>query len=522
MQRRNFIKNTGLAASLPVFLNGMQVSTLRKSSIFNFVNPDSDRILILIQLNGGNDGLNMVIPLDQYAGLAAVRGNIMVPEGEVIRLNDNTGLHPAMKSLEVLYNEGRAGFVHSVGYPDQNRSHFRSIDIITSGSPADEHWNTGWMGRYLDSLYHPTFPEGYPNSEHPHPFAITMGSIVSETCQGIAANYSMTLDDPFNLYPLFEEDENGLPDTPYGDELAYLRLIIEQTNDYADEITAAAMRGSNQVEYNEKNRLAKQLKNVALLISGGLQTKVYIVSMGGFDTHANQVQEGATVVGTHSDLLEKLSNAIATFQNDLKKQNLEHRVIGMTFSEFGRKIKSNESFGTDHGTAAPMILFGSCINPTVVGESPEIHPDVSPAEGLPMQYDFRDVYGSILVDWFEVEEEKVRSMMQPEFQKLPIIEVCQPTTSTDKPIVNEEITLSNYPNPFQNQTNIAFTMERENRVRLSIFDAVGSQLQVLFDKRLSGGSHRVTFDGSRLPAGVYFYRLQIGNQVKTKRMLKIH
>lgn len=520
MQRRNFIKNAGVAASVPMFLNGMQLSTIQQSSIFNFVNPDNDRILILIQLNGGNDGLNMVIPRDQYDGLAAVRGNIMVPEGEVIRLTDKVGLHPSMKSLEVLYLEGRAGFVQSVGYPDHNRSHFRSIDIWTSGSNAREVINSGWMGRYLDTLY-PDYPDAYPNAEHPHPFAITMGSIVSETCQGLLANYSMTLEDPFNIFPLFEEDENSLPDTPYGDELKFLRLAIEQTNDYSDEITAAALRGTNRVEYNEQNRLAKQLKNTALLISGGLQTKVYILSIGGFDTHANQVQPGQSVVGTHADLLEKLSNAIATFQNDLRKQGLEHRVIGMTFSEFGRKIKSNESFGTDHGSAAPMILFGSCINPTVLGENPEIHPDVESSEGLPMQHDFRDVYSSILVDWFEVEEDKVRSLMYPEFQKLPIINVCEQTTSIDEPIVNEAIEVYNFPNPFQTVTNIAFKMERDSRVRLSIFDVLGSELQVLFDKKLSAGEHQVPFDGSRLPAGNYFYRIQIGSQVKTRRMIKI-
>jgi uncharacterized protein (DUF1501 family) len=520
MQRRNFIKSAGVAAAAPMFLNGLQMSTLQQSSIFNFINPESDRVLILVQLNGGNDGLNMVIPRDQYDGLAAVRGNIMVPEGEVIRLTDKVGLHPSMKNLEVMYNEGRAGFIQSVGYPNHNRSHFRSIDIWTSGSSSRENINTGWMGRYLDTLY-PDYPEPYPTAEHPHPFAITMGSIVSETCQGIVANYSMTLEDPFNIYPLFEEDENALTNTPYGDELKFLRLAIEQTNDYSDEITAAAMRGRNRVEYNMQNRLARQLKNVALLMSGGLQTKVYILSIGGFDTHANQVQQGQTVIGSHATLLEKISNAIATFQNDLKAQGMEHRAIGMTFSEFGRKIKSNKSFGTDHGSAAPMILFGSCINPTVLGENPEIHPDVSPGEGLPMQYDFRDVYSSILVDWFEVEEAQVRTLMYPEFQKLPIIQVCEVISSEDKPIVNEAIEVNNFPNPFQTVTTIAFRMERESRVRLSIFDALGRELQVLFDKKLPGGAHQMPFDGSRLAAGNYFYRLQLGGQVRTRRMVKI-
>ncbi len=521
MERRNFIKTAGAAASLPLFLNGMPLSAMSQSSIFNFINPDSDKVLVLIQLNGGNDGLNMVIPRDQYFALSVLRGNIMVPERQVIGLTTDVGLHPAMKSLEVLYNEGRAGFVQSVGYPGQNRSHFRGIDIWTSGSPARETWNTGWMGRYLDTQF-PDYPKNYPNEARPHPFAITMGSIVSETCQGLVSNYSMTINDPLNLYPLFEEDENEVMNTPYSDELAFLRLAIEQTNDYGAKITEAARLGKNRAEYNGRNRLAQQLKNVALLISGGLQTKVYVVSMGGFDTHANQVPEGETIYGKHADLLEQLSSAIATFQYDLQQQSLDHRVIGMTFSEFGRKIKSNESFGTDHGTASPLILFGSCVKPVITGDNPELSMDTAASEGLPMVVDFRDIYGSILMDWFEVEEAEVRTLLHQDFQKLDILDVCEATTtSTDEPIVNEKLELHNFPNPFQTRTTIEFTITKEHRIRLSVFDALGSELQVLFDKKLSSGIHQVQFDGTRLPAGNYFYRLQVGNQVKTKRMVKV-
>src|SRR5690606_27957596 len=139
--------------------------------------------LVLIQLNGGNDGLNMVIPLDQYSGLTSVRGNLVLPESSVLALTDLTGLHPKMTGLKTLFEEEKLSVIQSVGYPDQNRSHFRSTDIWTTASDSDEYLTTGWLGRYLDLKY-PGYPVGYPNEEHKDPFAITLGTVVSETCQG--------------------------------------------------------------------------------------------------------------------------------------------------------------------------------------------------------------------------------------------------------------------------------------------------------------------------------------------------
>ncbi len=520
MKRRQFIKNAGAAASLPIFLNGMQLTAMPRSSFFNFINPESDRVLVLIQMNGGNDGLNMLIPRDQYDGIAAVRSNVMIPENKVLALTDQTGLHPSMQSIKNIYEEGRIGVVQAVGYPNQNRSHFRSSDIWTSASPSDQFWSTGWLGRHFETN-HTNFPEGYPNADFPHPFAITMGSIVSETCQGTTANFSMTLEDPFNISPLYQGIGSTTPDTPYGRELTFLRTSIAQTNAYADVITIAANSNTNQVTYPENNRLAQQLKNIALLIAGGLQTKVYVASIGGFDTHANQVAGGDTTTGDHAELLLMLSEAIVAFQNDLKALRLEERVIGVTFSEFGRRIRSNESFGTDHGTAAPLIVFGSCVNPTILGENPEIARDVDPDEGVPMQYDFRDVYGSILMDWFDLSETDVKTLLHEGFQKLPIIQDCRTTTAANDPSLVEQLILNIYPNPVLDRANIEFTLERDHWVRLSVFDALGSEIGVLTNKNLPAGLHQVPFEAKELPAGTYFCRLQVDHQVQTKRIVLI-
>lgn len=520
MQRRNFIKNAGAAATLPIFLNGMQLAAMPKSSMFDFLDPDSDRVLVLVQMNGGNDGLNMVIPRDQYAGLAAVRPNIMLSESKVTKLTDKVGVHPIMTGVKSLYDAGKLTVVQAAGYPNQNRSHFRSTDIWTSGSPADKFWNTGWLGRNFEEDY-PDYPTGYPSAEHPHPFAITMGSIVSQTCQGTATNYSLTLENPFNLFPLSESGGTTPPNTPYGRELTFLRTSIEQTNAYADTIKDAATAGSNKVTYPENNRLAGQLKNVALLIAGGLQTKVYIVSIGGFDTHSNQVIASDTTTGDHANLLKQLSDAINTFQNDLKQLGLEQRVIGMTFSEFGRRIRSNEGEGTDHGTAAPLMLFGSCVNPGILGENPKITADIGKDEGVAMQHDFRDIYGSILMDWFGATELDAKALLHQGFRYLPVLRNCNATTATADLPNADAIEVNNYPNPFSDITNITFKLPEDAWVRLSVFDALGSELQVLFNKNLNSGEHQVQFNGNNLASGIYFYRLQIENKVKTMRMVKI-
>ena len=204
MKRRTFLQHTSRAVAIPVVLNGMDLAALPKSPLFNAIDPEDDRVLVLLQLNGGNDGLNMLIPTDQYDNLVQVRQNIMLPEDSLLSISDTHAFHPRMPGLQNMYNDGLLGIVQSAGYPNQNRSHFRSTDIWTSGSPANENWSNGWLGRHMDGLY-PGFPEGYPNEDYPHPFAITLGSsIVSNTCQGQAANYSLALSDPFSLSPVME------------------------------------------------------------------------------------------------------------------------------------------------------------------------------------------------------------------------------------------------------------------------------------------------------------------------------
>lgn len=520
MKRRKFLKATSTAVSLPVLLNGMGVQAITKSALFSGLNEDSDRVLVLIQLNGGNDGLNTIIPLDQYDNLANIRSNILIPENNILDINSTVGFHPSMSGLKSLFDDGKMSVVHSVGYPNQNRSHFRSTDIWQTGSEADEFLTTGWLGRFFEKD-HPEFPEDYPNDAYPDPFALTLGSVVSETCQGTGGNFSLAINDPFNLNPLATGNADDVPDTPYGEELTFLRQTIEQTNAYSEVITEAANMGNNMGAYPEDNRLAQQLKNVALLIAGGLKTKIYIVSLGGFDTHANQTTD-SPLAGTHADLLRTVSDAVNAFQNDLQLLQIDDRVLGMTFSEFGRRIRSNASLGTDHGDAAPLMVFGSCLNnPGFIGQNPEIPEDVGIQDGVAMQHDFRDIYGSVLLDWFDVEEADVKTMLYPDFQYIPVLDPCEVVNSNGEIILESGLKIhKNFPNPFSNQTTIEFSCEREH-IKLTVFDARGQTINTLVNKTLEAGTHQIQFDGSDLPPGNYYYHLQANGIQRTKLMVKI-
>lgn len=516
MKRRNFLQ-TGSAITLPLLLNGFQVGAIPKSSIFNAVNNGSDKVIVLIQLGGGNDGLNTVLPIDQYSNLASVRSNLLIPESVAIPLTDTAALHPSMTGFKNLYEDASLTIIQSVGYPNQNRSHFRSTDIWTSGSAADVNETSGWMGRFFD-LEHPSYPEDFPNNSCPDPIALTIGSIVSETCQGNTSNFSLAITNPDSVGSLVVSEEGDVPNTPYGQELTFIRDAVVQTNAYASTIMEASDAANNLSSlYPADNRLADQLKVVARLIAGGLQTKVYVVSLGGFDTHASQVVAGDPTQGEHANLLQLLSSAVEAFQDDLKLLNIQDRVVGMTFSEFGRRIRSNFSLGTDHGTAAPMFVFGACVNSKIIGDNPEISVNVDVQDGVPMQYDFRSVYGSILMDWFEVAEGTVKNLLDENFQYIPIIEGCQ-TVPTKDFSFDTEINAYNFPNPFSKTTTISFN-SKDEWLRVSVFDMFGNEIKVLASGKFRAGTHQLEFDASGLPAGNYAYRIQFKNRQKTKLML---
>lgn len=514
MKRRNFIQSVGLASvGAPLLLKNFNFGTVSKQ-LFKTSKSAEDRVLVLIRMNGGNDGLNTVIPLDQYDNLNIQRPNIIIPENQLLTLTQNTALHPAMTGMRDMFNDGKLSILQNVGYPEQNRSHFRSTDIWTSGL-IDETATTGWLGRHLDQDF-PNYPDAYPNSDNPDPFAISMGYDVSATCQGLMANFCQAVANPadaFNLLETVQVDDG----TYYGSHMAYLSMIIAMANDYGDQINAAYSSGSNaSTMYDANNDLAKQLKDVARLVSGGLKTKIYIVNVNGFDTHDSQVEESTPELGNHAALLKKVSDAVTAFQDDLSLLGLEQRVAGMTFSEFGRQVASNASFGTDHGDAAPLFLFGSCISGGIVGPSPVISNQIVDQAGVPMQIDFRDVYASVLKDWFGADEVDIQAQFEQTINFFPVLDSCNLSIHEEE----DKDAIVVYPNPCSTSTTIRFESQNEE-VTIHIRSAEGKLVKEVTSKELMKGTHDVPVDVENLPTGTYTVHIYKKSGNFTKRFVKV-
>ncbi|HTS46016.1 MAG TPA: DUF1501 domain-containing protein [Puia sp.] len=524
MERRKFLKNLIPATAVfPSLLNGFTIKAYGATGFFEALASgaaDNDHVLVLIQLSGGNDGLNTFIPVEKYSDYNNLRTNIAIPEGSILSLNgyEKSGLHPAMTGMQGLYDQEKLAILYSVGYPSPNESHFRSTDIWLTGADADQYLSTGWTGRFLSETYS-NYPIGYPNATMPDPLAIQIGSILSPVFMGPGGFTAMAVPTDTDFYNLINGITDPAPNTPMGTELTYLRTIARQTNRYADVIVAAANKVTNQSAYPANNDLAAQLKTVARLVAGGLKTKVYMVGMGGFDTHGGQVQVGNTITGTHSNLLKQLSDAITAFQQDLVYLGVSKRVIGMTFSEFGRRIRSNGSAGTDHGAAQPVFVFGDYVKGSVLGNPPDLPSSLTVEDSLPMQYDFRSVYATILRDWFCVDPNDITTMLFKNYQYLPFMQASACNVEDLHALGNNLI--SNYPNPFDESTTITFVTSGGHTL-VQIFDTTGRVIGILVDQEYdTPGTYTINFDAGQLAAGVYYARLQNGSAQQVRTMLKM-
>ncbi len=522
MKRRDFLKNVTTLVVVPAIVNKISAKSFDPlQALTAIANADNtDRVLVLIQLKGGNDGLNMVIPINQYDAYYNARSNIAINKSAILSLSayPDTGLHPAMTGIQEKFNADKVKIIQSVSYPNPNFSHFRATDIWMSASDPNQVISTGWDGRYLDSGY-PNFPTGYPNAQMPDPLAIEIGSTLSLVFQGAQMNLSFSVSDPTNFYNLINGIQDTVPNTPAGKELAFIRTTASQSNAYGAVIKNAAnnvLVQSSSYPTQGTNSLADQLKIVARLIAGGLKTKIYMVNLGSFDTHNSQVNTTNTSIGTHANLLGKLSDAISAFMTDLDYLNISNRVLGMTFSEFGRRIKSNSSNGTDHGVAAPMFVFGNSVVPGILGSNPNIPASATVNDNVAMQYDFRSIYASILEQWFGVNSTLVDTLMLKSFQRLPIVK----TVGTAINYVHDDKSLlSNYPNPFSDFTTIKFETQGEH-ILIEIYDIEGHKLNTLVDREYESGIYTVTFTASSLPAGIYYARLQNKTIQQTLTLIK--
>ena len=414
MKRRNFIRLTSTASALSLLPT--DVFALFKSAGMETCPNVNAKKIVLIQLAGANDGLNTVVPINQYDKYASLRPNIKLSNvggtngiinlDTTLSLSNQVGLHPSLVGFKSLYDSGLLRVIQGVGYPIQDKSHFKSTDLWLTGgdgTPANNTSQSGWVGRFLENYYADFLNANFP-------LGIQLGS--SENSLGFhgEVEHGMSLNingqDPSGFYSVINglggAAPTNIPNSEYGNLLKFILDNDTSSNTYAQTISAAFNSGSNSLTYPSTS-LANQLKTVAKFISGGLQTKVYLVKIGGFDTHDLQVAANTTShLGKHADLLTQISESIKTFITDLNNQNMGDDVIAVTFSEFGRKAAENGNLGTDHGEIAPMFVFGSSIAPGVSGTNINLNEAVlgNNYQVQTVQHDYRRVFSTVLQDWF--------------------------------------------------------------------------------------------------------------------------
>ncbi len=356
------------------------------------------RILVVVQLDGGNDGINTVVPFKDD-GYARYRKAIRLPEKRLVKINGEVGLHPAMGAAGKLLDSGWLAIVPGVGYPNPNRSHFRSREIWQSArfDPLD-HTGLGWIGRALD---------GGPRPVDGAPAALLIGPDSPPPALRGRRSVSAALD-RLDDYVLTDKDEAAGSIEAHADELSqFLRRSLLDAYATADRLEAIAKFNEARTSYPE-SALAERLRLTARLIKAGLGTRVYYLEQGDYDTHGHQVAR-------HAPLLEDLSGSLKAFLDDLAASRLADRVVVMVFSEFGRRVAENGSMGTDHGTAGPVLLAGSQVRPGLIGSYPSLTDLVD--GDLKMTVDFRSVYATLLQNWLGL---PTREALGDDFEPLPL------------------------------------------------------------------------------------------------------
>lgn len=548
MKRRDFIKLSASASAIGL------LPTELKAMLPNLNLDDCDftnRKLILINLAGGNDGLNTIVPLDQYAAYANLRPDIKVPEtglNQYINLdttladNQLIGLNPALTGFKSMYDNGTMRVIQSVGYPSQNKSHFASNDLYMTGNDGNS-WgngqNSGWMGRFMEKHYEDLLEDDYP-------LAIQIGSAKSSLgFHGIVEHgmsINLTGQDASGFYSVISgfsgQTLTSFPNSDYGTELNYIVNTDQLANQYAASISDSFNTGNNDVTYPNTD-IANQFKTVARLISGGLESKIYMVRLGGFDTHNNLVEAGEDIEGRHYTLLQKLDEAVTAFFTDLENQNLADDVVGITYSEFGRKAKQNGNQGTDHGEIAPMFLFGKPVNPGVSGTNPDLSEAVADNNYQieTVQFDYRQTFATLLQQFLGGKDETIddtfldhtnntsfisnfQNDLIKETYKVPIS--CLVDEVIDNNVsLQEENKISHfqlYPNPCVNLLNVIPIYDFNQPFQLSIYNLNG---QKVFSQFYKSEDDLGPIAVDQFDAGVYQVYILSEKHQETHRIVKM-
>ena len=544
MKRRQFIKLTTTASAAGMLPFELQASMKLANSFYNC--DLSNRKLILVELNGGNDGLNTVIPINGFTDYQTLRPNIHIPssvylplnnlDSNLIGTNQDIALHPELTGFYNLYAQDQLRIIQSVGYPSQNKSHFGSQDIYATGNDGNNWINgdqSGWIGRFMEQNYNDSIPTTYP-------LGIQVGSNTTslgfhgEIEHGLALNLSGQ--DSENFYSILSglagEPPNNIPSSDYGTELQYIIDTDILSNQYSQVISTAFNNGanSNTANYPDTN-LADQLKTVARLIRGGIETKVFMVKLGGFDTHNNQNQSSGDIQGTHSELLNTLSGAIESFMTDLNSDNLADDVLGITFSEFGRKAKENGSLGTDHGEVAPMFAFGKPVKSGISGINVDLTEAVQTNNYQlhTIQHDYRATFATIMQDFLGapnsiIDSTFLENVTSESFVSSKISDLIKLNYIVPEDCYSEALTIPQnnidnwtiYPNPFRTSF---FVIDR-NQIGETNFELRNQLSQIVLKGDLKFTNGKTSINAAMLENGMYFLTLKNSVETSSHKIIK--
>ena len=546
MKRRKFIKLTSTASAA-----GLLPTQLNASFKFlnNFASCDfSNRKIVLIDLAGGNDGLNTLIPLNVYSDYVNMRPTIHVPSSAALHLshvdstllgtNQDLALHPTLSGLYNMFDQNQLRIIQSVGYPSANKSHFASVDIYNTGNDGNN-WNngqnSGWIGRFIENHYNDLLPTNYP-------MGIQIGSrntslgFHGENEHGLAINLSGQ--DSENFYSVLSglsgEYPSEFPDSHYGTELQYIVDTDAFSNVYAQSISNSFNNGSNfsGSDYPDTD-LANQLKTVARLIRGGIQTKVYLVRLGGFDTHSNQVQAQGDLQGKHYNLLDELSTAIEAFMRDVNSDNIGEDIVGITISEFGRKAQENGSLGTDHGEVAPVFVFGKPVESGISG----VNVDFSEAtqgnnfQIQTVQYDYRQTLATLMQDFLGAGIDNVNatfidnttnaSFAEQKIQNLLKSNYVVPESCWNESLGTENSVRKNwfvYPNPFKTHIDLKSLTVYDNQTTSYILVNQFGQIIQQGTLKFINGSARIHLPS--MNTGLYMLTINSHGKNESYKLLR--
>lgn len=546
MKRRNFIKLSASASAMS--LVPTEVFALYNSIGMTTCPDVSAKKIVLIQLSGANDGLNTIVPINQYDTYALLRPTIKLNQSgtngiinldSTLPLNNQVGLHPSLSAFKNLYDNGLMRILQGVGYANQNKSHFKSTDLWLTGgdgTTANNNIQSGWVGRFLENFYANFLTANFP-------LGIQLGS--SDNSLGfhgeVEHGMSMNINgqDPSGFYSIINglggAAPTNIPNSEYGNLIQFILDNDTSTNIYAQTISAAFAAGSNSVTY-PTTELADQLKTVAKFISGGLQTKVYLVKIGGFDTHNQQVANSTdTHLGDHANLLTELSQAISSFITDINNQNMGNDVVALTFSEFGRKAGENGSLGTDHGEISPMFAFGASLNPGISGTNVNLSEATSSNnfQIQTVQHDYRRIFGTVLQDWLGASSPTLDLTFYDNTNnigfsnnKISNFINSQNTIAascyTDSLLSSTEFDVKSdciiYPNPADAYLHINVS-ENQNITNVNIY-SFDSKLAAKYNNSLI--SSQMTINTSSLSNGIYLINVETNTNNFSKKIIIKH